>query len=475
MNVAVKPESHETSSTIPFSLLPTCPGSWAQYQYEQLFAVNRQEREELQLAALQHRFGQLRDGLPSLERLVSRQGVKQLDCLSDALPLFFDHRVYKSYPISLLETRDFPKLTSWLNRLTLHDLTKMDLSGVETLDDWCDRLDAYGMIIGHSTGTTGKLSFVPRSRAEWPAWDAYYNEANRAATGVDFKKETMPHLFPGYRGGHHMGMKMLSLFAIPASGGAANWHTLYSTPVSADLMSLAGRMQSAEDKGELERLIGPKLKQKLEVMVAQGRQREQDMQAWFTKVIHDFRGKRVKISGTGSDLIRAALAGKEMGIKCEFAPDSVISSSGGLKSFKGAPENWQEVIKDFFGVNRISSIYGMSEIMGVAPKCAHDFYHFAPVVIPFLLDHDARELPREGVQTGRIALFDLLAETYWGGFITGDQVTVHWDEDCPCGWKGPRITKDITRFSEIEGGDDKITCAGSVEAYNDFMDYVMRV
>jgi hypothetical protein len=113
--------------------------------------------------------------------------------------------------------------------------------------------------------------------------------------------------------------------------------------------------------------------------------------------------------------------------------------------------------------------------MGIAPLCSQNFYHFMPHTIPILIDKDAQELPREGVQTGRLALFDLLAETYWGGFISGDQVTMHWQEDCACGWKGPRIEKTITRYAEMEGGDDKITCAGSAQAYNEFMDYVAQV
>ena len=39
-------------------------------------------------------------------------------------------------------------------------------------------------------------------------------------------------------------------------------------------------------------------------------------------------------------------------------------------------------------------------------------------------------------------------------------------------WKGPRIGPVITRFHEMEGGDDKITCAGTADAYNEFMDFV---
>ena len=46
--------------------------------------------------------------------------------------LLFDHRIYKSYPLSLIENRDLPKLTSWLNRLTTLPLEKMDLTGLTT-------------------------------------------------------------------------------------------------------------------------------------------------------------------------------------------------------------------------------------------------------------------------------------------------------------------------------------------------------
>jgi hypothetical protein len=476
MDVALKPEAHSVArAPSPISLLPTRPSGWAQYRYDQLLALDSKERDALQLAALQYRFDQLKDSIPALERLANRQDVKRIESISDALPLFFDHRVYKSYPLSLIETRDFPKLTAWLNRLTLHDLLRMDLAGVKTLDDWCDRLDSYGMIIGHSTGTTGKLSFIPRSLVEWPAWDHIYNEAQHAATGVDSKKDFVPTFFPGYRGGHQMMMKMLSLFNIPAAGGPEHWHTLYQTPVSADLMSLAGRMQSMEDKGDLDRLIGPELKQKRDEMIAQGRRREQDVEAWFTKLISEFRGKRVKIGGTFADLTRVTLAGKAKGLRCDFAPGSFIMAGGGMKGYKDAPADWEQQVCEFFGVERICSVYGMSECTSVAPLCKHGFFHFMPTMIPILLDKDAKELPRAGVQTGRMALFDLLAETYWGGFISGDQITIHWDEDCPCGWKQPRMTRTITRFAEMEGGDDKITCAGSAQAYNEFMDYVMQV
>jgi hypothetical protein len=71
-----------------------------------------------------------------------------------------------------------------------------------------------------------------------------------------------------------------------------------------------------------------------------------------------------------------------------------------------------------------------------------------------------------------MAFYDLLAETYWGGFISGDRVTITFDEECACGFRSPRVHQGITRFADLPGGDDKITCAGTAKAYEDFMDYV---
>ena len=168
------------------------PGDWPSLRHEHLLGLSRRDYEPIQLEALRGRLNTLKDDVAALHRLLDRQGTRQIESFGDALPLFFDHRVYKSYPLSLIETRDFPRLTAWLNRLTTHDLSKLDLSGLKTVDDWLARLDEAGMMVGHSTGTTGKLSFIPRSRTEWPAWDVAYTEATRA-TAASTRSAT---LFP---------------------------------------------------------------------------------------------------------------------------------------------------------------------------------------------------------------------------------------------------------------------------------------
>jgi hypothetical protein len=465
----------DTSASISDLLPADRPGGWLDNGYEPLMALSWRDCEAVQLQILKRRFAEMRGGVAALDRLAKRQGVETVDSVQDVLPLLFDHRVYKSYPLSLIETRDFPRLNAWLDRLTTHDLSKVDLSGLTMIDDWLTRLDDAGMLIGTSSGTTGKLSFVPRSKVELPAWTRSYNEASRATTGVDCYSDPVDTFFPGYRGGHHMMLKMLSLFNIPAAGGPERYHTLYQTHISSDLMSLAARMQAAEDRGELDKLgLEPALLKAREDMIAQARRRDQDIEAWFFKLFEEFRGKRVKLGGSFGDLVKTARSGIEKGLKPGFAPGSFIMTGGGMKGLKDAPEDWEGYVKDYFGIDKVGMFYGMSEVMGMSPRCSHGHFHIMPHTIPILLDPDAKMLPREGAQTGRYAFFDLMAETYWGGFISGDQVTIHWEEDCPCGWKGPRVGPVITRFAEMEGGDDKITCAGTAQAYNEFMDFVSQ-
>ena len=42
----------------------------------------------------------------------------------------------------------------------------------------------------------------------------------------------------------------------------------------------------------------------------------------------EYRGKQVRIGGTFADLTRIAIAGNAKGIKCSFAPGSVLVGGG---------------------------------------------------------------------------------------------------------------------------------------------------
>jgi hypothetical protein len=455
------------------SLLPDNAAAWTYRSWDELMAIPREEREKLQLEAMKIQFSRLRDRIPALKKLADRQGVDTIDKIEDILPVCFDHRVLKNYPIQIIENRDFAKLTGWLDKLTAHDLTRVDLTGLKTIEEWLGRLEQFGMLVTYSSGTTGKLSFVPRSIDEFGPWKFHFFNINYAASGVNSWTEKLPTFFPGYRGGYQTMLKMMSLFNMEMAGGEEHYHTLYDTHIPADLMALSGRLQAAEDKGEVAALgLDPALIEQRQQMLAQGRAKDGDLDAWFTNLIQQYKGQRVKIGGTFADMFRVAKAGLERGVKCEFAPGSIIMGGGGMKGYKDAPDDWEDQIKAFFGVAKMGNQYGFSECIGNAPLCDAGFFHLPPYSVPLLMGPEGEALPREGAQKGRLVLVDLIPQSYWGGFTSGDEVTVQYDGKCDCGWDSPRVAKSIRRFGENEGGEDKITCAGSQQAYNEFMEFV---
>jgi hypothetical protein len=465
------------SATVNSVLDPANPGSWSAVPFETLFSLSKDEVEGAQREALARRFEVLRPQIVALDNLASRQGVDRIETFADAPPVFFDHRVYKSYPLNLIEQRNFDRLTAWLQRLTTQDVVSVPLDGVSSVDSWLDRLDEHEMLVCHTTGTSGKLSFIPRSQIEWPAFVHANFEGHRALFGVDLRTEQIPYFVTLYSRGHWHAAKVDRLLAQVQAGGEENRHVLYDFALSSDLLSLAARLQEADDQGELDKLdIDPKILEERTRLIERSSHREEDMQKWFFNLAEEYRGQRVRIQGSSADLVRVAMKGRELGVDCQFAPDSLLLGGGGLKGLKDAPADWEQFLRETFGIEQTRMVYSMSESLGMAPRCEHGFYHFFPYTLPIVLDEDFAALPREGVQTGRMALFDMLAETYWGGFVTGDRVTIHWDYACECGWTGPRIDGNIARFSELEGGqDDKLSCAGTAEAYNSFMDYVAGI
>ena len=87
--------------------------------------------------------------------------------LDDVVPLLFEHTMYKSYPVSLLEKGKFTQMNRWLNKLTTHDLMSIDVSECRTIDQWLAKMWAESpLTIASSSGTTGTMSFLPHSADE---------------------------------------------------------------------------------------------------------------------------------------------------------------------------------------------------------------------------------------------------------------------------------------------------------------------
>ena len=449
-----------------------------------MHSIPRDTHDEMLLIGLAKRLAQQRDRVPMLKKLADEQRVDEITALDDAVPLLFSHAVYKSYPISLLEKNQFSKLMTWFQKLTSVDLSHVDVSQCQGIDDWIRALDEQSNIrIRHSSGTTGHMSFIPRTDVE--SAKHFYSMVIGIFDPVGIRVPTpdeplnMHLVVPQFRYGNTALCRTNDFFSAAIGGGdESRLHYLYPTRQSSDLMFLAGRLRAAQALGETQRLsqtLSPALLSRKSEFESLAKNQARDMETFFSSVIDDLRGQTIYAMGTWNVLYNLANAGLERGVRGVLAPDSVITTGGGAKG-QVVPPDWEEKVVEFLGVPRLRHGYGMTEVMGQHKLCTEQRFHIEPWIILYVLDPDTgAPLPREGTQTGRAAYFDLLNETSWGGFVTGDEVTVEWTEPCACGRTTAHIARKIERYSEQRGGDDKISCAAAADAHDAALNFLTDV
>ncbi len=445
--------------------------------------IPRPELAALQREAMARRFAEHRESIAMLRSLADRLEISALRELDDVVPLLFPHTAFKSYPAALLERKRFDRMTQWLDRLTSHDLSGVDVSGCDSIDDWIDRLDAQTPLeVITSSGTTGTISIIPKERE-----GAVYNmELWKMFLFQTFGKEPTPNeldprvdvIWPNYAKGKLGHLRIAAMLKRSFTGGdESRFHALYSEEVSTDLMFLASQLRAAASRGELDRVkVDPKLLARKDEFEAMQARRPAEMAAFFERCTTRLAGRRVFMTGAYNLMYELAAEGLKRGVKNVFAPDSAILTGGGLKGFV-LPENYMGVIQEFLGVDEIQEGYGMSEISAFHWACREKRYHVQPWVIPFLLDPDTSEpLPREGVVTGRAAFYDLLNRSHWGGVISGDEITIDWSGRCPCGLESVPIAHDIVRYSEKRGvEDDRISCSATQEVKSEALSFLREL
>lgn len=438
--------------------------------WDDLFGMERAEAEAWQLQSARQRFAELRPQLKSLDKQAKLAGIDEIKCLEDLVPLLFQHSQYKSYPMSLLEKRRFDMLTRWLDEYTTIDLSNFDASGCEGIDQWLEQLEIQARIfVTHTTGTSGKISFFPRTELEqflfmYGYLKLFERYGDDPGTELGFDGERLPCIFPSARYGRYAANRLLDNYIKYVTPDQTQMYSLSQGTLSADLVSLGGRVRIAQAKGELHLMqLDNAQKIALKRYLEEVERRPEELEAFMEHIFTTLKGKKVYLLGQASSLTKAAERGLQQGIRRAFAPGSLGTIGGGDKGMN-IPANWLELITEFTGIEGWSNNYSMSEKLGGYRMCSEGYYHIPPYHAPFLLEPRSGEiLPRQGVQTGRYALFDFNPSSYWGGVISGDKVTIEWNRTCGCGRKGPHIHRDISRYSAEESGDDKVTCSATVD------------
>jgi len=445
--------------------------------YTRMESLDRGARERLQLEALKLRFGQLRDEIGTLKTLADRQGIDQLDRIEDVFPLLFTHTMYKSYPSKLLLEKRFDLLTDWLGRLTSADLSGVDVSDCNSVDEWFDRLDRQTeLCVLHTSGTTGTMSFLPWSKREMDAFVGAMGTIFSQTFGVEEdwrESEAIDVVFPYFRSGGGLTFRQNDSTEKLIARSPDRFHALFPQRVSSDVLYLSARMRAAAMDGQADPIeVDPELLERKEEFERLRADMAGRVTSFLDEIADELGGQRIWTIGSPQMLTEMAQVGLAKGRSRVFAPNSILICAGGRKGWD-PPKGWRETILEFFGAAELRFFYGMSEVGLVSRLCERGRYHINPWVIPFVLDPDTGDpLPRAGVTSGRAAFYDLMAGARWGGFISGDEITLHWDGICECGRSTLYMDDGIQRLSESRGGDDKITCAATEESHREALDYL---
>ena len=428
------------------------------------FDFSADEIRDVQIKAMNERFQERRGAIKLLAHRANEAGVDAVRSAEDMVPLLFPHTAYKSYPESFLIEEKWDRLLKWLGTIDAHAIPPIETADINGIDDWIARLEQAGHYISCSSGTTGKSAMLPASDKDM-AWSRI-DTVQAFAWGSGVKPAQDRRI-----------MGLAPVAAVPknriigeaqeaAFGDPARPRFSYPVP-PITVGALTGMIV-------------------LRKAIADGTARPDDIAAFdrtsaerqkvldaavgiSADALIAVRHEKLYISGLWNNLYHVAKAVREKGYAAkDFHPDNCIYVGGGLKRAQ-LPDDYQQFVHETFNIppGRHFQNYSMQELNSAMPKCQKGGrYHVPPWIVPLILNQDGDALmppSGEGEIEGRAAFFDLSLDGRWGGVITGDKISLDY-RPCACGNAGPSIRDTIVRYADL-GGDDKIGCAGTVDAY----------
>lgn len=447
---------------------------------EEIFSLSNEEVKRLQLNTLRRRFSELGPKLNAVQQLIDLNKITQISEINDIVPLLLPHTACKSYPLSLIDNCRFEHLNEWLNDYTSFDLSSLDVAGCQSLDEWLQVVEKQTPVrVITSSGSSGKLSIIPRSMVEnkmIPAYFyAFYTPFRDEPGFKDPFSEGVYHVSPQLSSGRHSSALATRYIIEFAYNGDASHYLTPTGENSTDLLWMTGRMRKAQADGTVEKLKKTKAWKRLGARVEElSAKRAANLEEFYCDMLKEMKGKTVALRMGPPFMRDMVLAAEKHGIDIDFAPDSFVTAAGGMKGAAALTEEENEKIRKAIPFP-LNDVYACSELYGgLARKCSQGHYHSPPWLVGFVLDPNTGvPYPRAGTQTGRYAGFDLWAQTYWGGYITGDEVTINWDGGCDCGREGPYMHNTITRYTD-KNGDDKITCQRTAAAVEEMMQHLQN-
>jgi hypothetical protein len=423
-----------------------------------------QDVRDIQVAAMDERLQAQGQAIKVVGFRAREAGISAIARMEDAVALLLPHTAYKSYPESFLFAGKWDKLTKWLGTVSSAPTDTIDLSGVADVDGWVEACGKAGHYVSCSSGTTGKsammvanaadLAFSGRDGVAAVQWGSDIRVGDmRTAAGAAGAVAYTPR-------NAAMGKALMDAFVDPQ---APRFQSGLPPVTVGSLMKMVLLRKSIGD--------GTAQPEEIAAFEAESATRQAALNDAQARAVDDIiakKDKRLYITGMWgalhpfAEMVRAkGLSGKD------FHPENGVYLGGGLKRAQ-LPDDYREYVYETFNLapRFIYQMYGMQELNSSMPRCqAGGRYHLPPWVVALPLDKDGDALLAVGGGEieGRAAFFDLSMEGRWGGVISGDRIQIDFSP-CACGAKSPSIRDNIARYADLEG-DDKIGCAGTVDAY----------
>ena len=421
------------------------------------------ELRETQVEAMNERFQQRIGAIKLLAHRANDAQVSEIRGLDDAVRVLFPHTAYKSYPESFLIDQRWDRLSKWLDTVSANRVPVDKVKDAPDVDGWLANLEREGFFVSCSSGTTGKSAMLVASQKDmdWVKREAPAAYAWGSGTTLGRDRQMFGMAPVAYTPRNHAtGEAYIATLQDPGAERFA-----YPVPpiTVGDLTGAVVLRKKIAD--------GTATPSEIEAMerISAERQKLVDAAVGITaEALVKARGQKLHVTGLWKGLYDVAVAVRALGYSAkDFNPENSIYVGGGLKRAK-LPDDYREFVYDTFNISptRNYQNYSMQELHSGMPRCQKGMrYHVPPWVVPLILDKSGDALlPIEaGEYEGRAAFFDLSVDGRWGGVISGDRISIDYSP-CPCGHKGPSIRDNIARYADIEG-DDKIGCAGTVDAY----------
>jgi hypothetical protein len=430
---------------------------------EDRFDYSAAELRETQVAALDERFQERKDRIKLLGHRAREAGITEIRSRDNLVPLLFPHTVYKSYPESFLTEERWDRLGKWLGTVSPYPISSIETSEITGIDDLIERLQAKGHYVSCSSGTTGKSAMLLASDQDmdWSRKDTV-NVFSWGSGVQPVRDRRMMGLAPTAAVPKNLviGEAQQAAFGDPA-------RPRFRLPIPPITVGSLTKMVVLRKKIA----DGTALPEELADFEQTARVRKEALDKAMiggAEALIKYRDEKLYISGLWNALYQVATIVRDMGYSAkDFHPDNCIYVGGGLKRAQ-LPPDYQEFVHQTFNIpaNRDFQNYSMQELNSGMPKCQRgDRYHVPPWVVPLILDEEGQTLlPHEtGEIEGRAAFYDLSLDGRWGGVITGDKISLDFSP-CACGGKGASVRNNIVRYADLQG-DDKIGCAGTVDAY----------